>query len=78
MSQGNFRPRCVHLLLLIPTNLPCAPGSAVSDVFVKVNFAPYLLTVDLLHEVDDANAVARFEDRTLHLQLKKVRCPLRF
>ena len=44
----------------------------VTDVYVKVNYAPYLVHVDLLESVDVADAVARFHDQTLELRLRKV------
>lgn len=47
----------------------------VSDVFVKVNFAPYILMLDLVAPVDDLHAVARFDGPTLELELQKVGQP---
>ena len=45
----------------------------VSDVLVKVNYAPYLLVLDLLHPVDDTGSKAVFQDGSLVLSLPKVR-----
>lgn len=46
-------------------------GAAESDVHLRVNFAPYLLTLDLLHPIDDFSSSARFLDGTLILRLPK-------
>ena len=45
----------------------------ISDLLVKVNFAPYLLQLDLLNKVDFDQSVARFDQRDgkLHLSLPK-------
>ena len=44
-----------------------------SDCFVKINFAPYLLAVDLFSKVNDDKTVARFDQRDgmLHITLPK-------
>lgn len=44
-----------------------------SDVYVKVNYAPYLLALDLTHEVDPTKVTARFRAGQLELVLQKVR-----
>ena len=44
----------------------------VTDVFVKVNFAPYLLLLDLHASVDDESSKAVFKDGALELVLPKV------
>eukprot|EP00943_MAST-04B_sp_MAST-4B-sp1_P001365 g1365.t1 len=45
----------------------------VSDLFLKVNFSPYLLAVDLYDKVNYEKSVARFDQRDgqLHLTLPK-------
>lgn len=46
----------------------------IADVFVKINFAPYLLQLDLLKPVSLEKPVARFDQRDgkLHVILEKV------
>ena len=53
-----------------------APSSVdvyTSDCFVKVNFSPYLLALDLCRKINYENTVARFDQRdgTLLLKLPK-------
>ena len=45
----------------------------ISDLFLKVNFSPYLLAVDLYEKVNYEKSVARFDQRDgqLHLTLPK-------
>lgn len=45
---------------------------AASGVFIKVNFAPYLLSLDLAGEIRDHDSRASFKDGTLLMTLPKV------
>ena len=45
---------------------------AVADLMVKVNFAPYLILLDLPEPVDDAATEAAFEEGVLRVRLRKV------
>eukprot|EP00126_Sphaerothecum_destruens_P002428 Sdes_comp15867_c0_seq1m4964 len=44
----------------------------LSDVFLKVNYSPYLLEIDLLHKVDDINSTAVFQDGFVKIKLTKI------
>lgn len=71
-----FTVRCFFEATAIMVSPACSSTCTTatgSDVYVKVNYAPYLLALDLAHEVDPTKVTARFRAGQLELVLQKVR-----
>lgn len=47
---------------------------AVSELYIKVSFPPYIVHIDLAHAVDETKCSAKVKARVLRLTVPKVRC----
>ena len=56
--------------MLLSVYKRCYP---VTDVALKINYPPYLLTLDFRHEVDFARASATVTDESVQIVIPKVR-----
>ena len=56
----------------IPGITRCRPDVFATSALLKVNALPYLLYLDLAHDVDDSQTVAAVTDRGITFTLRKV------
>ena len=62
----------IKLVVQAPGLTKAKTDLLICDIYLRVNFPLYLLQLDLLHPIDDANSTAVFGLGTLTCHLNKV------
>ena len=66
-------PTTVKIVVAAPGLTKAKSDLLICDTFLRLNFAPYLLQLDLLHPINDSNFTATYGAGSLTCHLNKVR-----